>query len=226
MPIRGLVDTATGAAVDPDSRYYQPGGNAGTPSAINLTNGTGLPSSGISDSTATGRSVLTAADAAAARAAIGAAGLGGSVVFSCKGSNASKSAPSGTLVYVDDSVLNTGATVVNTDWCTWDGVTGTLTMLQSSPRVCIQAGTNLANLAGTATNLLLTQFHVGSISAISSGANAAAFPQTNQALAGIWVGPVTAGETIRVSARQIGASGATLQGFSNQIFISVTVDNE
>jgi hypothetical protein len=48
------------------------GGIGGTPSSINLANGTGLPAAAIGDSTTIGRAVVTAADAAAARTAIGA----------------------------------------------------------------------------------------------------------------------------------------------------------
>jgi hypothetical protein len=43
----------------------------GTPSSLTLTNATGLPATGIGDSTAAGRSLLTAADAAAQRTALG-----------------------------------------------------------------------------------------------------------------------------------------------------------
>jgi len=48
------------------------GGIGGTPSSINLANATGLPAAAIGDSTTIGRAVVTAADAAAARTAIGA----------------------------------------------------------------------------------------------------------------------------------------------------------
>lgn len=47
------------------------GGAGGTPSSLTLTNATGLPATGIGDSTAAGRSLLTAADAAAQRTSLG-----------------------------------------------------------------------------------------------------------------------------------------------------------
>ena len=46
-------------------------GAGGTPSSLTLTNATGLPATGIGDSTAAGRSLLTAADAAAQRTSLG-----------------------------------------------------------------------------------------------------------------------------------------------------------
>jgi hypothetical protein len=46
-------------------------GSAGTPSSLTLTNATGLPAAGILDSTSAGRALLTAADAAAQRTALG-----------------------------------------------------------------------------------------------------------------------------------------------------------
>lgn len=206
--IQGVATTGSGSYVKATSpTLVTPA--LGTPSAIVLTNASGLPSTAISDSTSTGRSVLTAADAAAARAAIGAGtGSGSGSVTSVAATvpaflsiSGSPITTSGTLAI---SYSGTALPVANGGTGTTSLGTGIASFLSSGnlPASALPALTgDITSSAGSAATTLATvNSNVGTFG------NATTVPQVTVNAKGL----VTAVSNVTISASGNVTNNATL----------------
>jgi hypothetical protein len=152
----------------------------GTPSAVVLTSGTGLPATGIGDSTSVGRAVLTAADAAAARTAIGAgtgSGSGDALVSNPLSQFASTTSAQLATILSDET--GSGAAVFATSPTLVTPALGTPSALNLSNATSLPAtampaltGDVTTSAGAVATTLATVNSNVGSFTAANITVNA------------------------------------------------------